>query len=98
MRDPHPRVNGAGVRILREKGLEVLEGVREREIRRQLGSWVINFHPHELVQRARSLEATMSPQALLQALVEIYAVDLALVERSLRTLDGTWLLKGTSGS
>lgn len=40
IRDPHPRVNGAGVRILREAGVEVCEGLRQQEIRAQLAEWL----------------------------------------------------------
>jgi diaminohydroxyphosphoribosylaminopyrimidine deaminase/5-amino-6-(5-phosphoribosylamino)uracil reductase len=55
MRDPHPRVDGEGARILRDAGIEVIEGVCEDEVRRQLGSWVLTYHPHEPIRRARSL-------------------------------------------
>jgi diaminohydroxyphosphoribosylaminopyrimidine deaminase/5-amino-6-(5-phosphoribosylamino)uracil reductase len=47
MRDPHPRVDGAGIAILAEGGIAVTEGVLEDEVRRQLGRWVLRFHPHE---------------------------------------------------
>ena len=45
MRDPHPRVNGAGTLILRNADVEVIEGVCEPEVRRQLGPWVLEQHP-----------------------------------------------------
>lgn len=47
LRDPHPRVDGAGVRILREGGVDVVEAVLEDDVRRQLGGWVLAHHPHE---------------------------------------------------
>jgi diaminohydroxyphosphoribosylaminopyrimidine deaminase/5-amino-6-(5-phosphoribosylamino)uracil reductase len=47
MRDPHPRVDGAGIALLAEGGISVTEGVCEAEVRRQLGPWVLRFHPHE---------------------------------------------------
>src|SRR5258708_16978036 len=39
MRDPHPRVDGAGTLILRDARGEVIEGGCEPEVRRQLGLW-----------------------------------------------------------
>lgn len=55
MRDPHPRVDGAGIAILRQAAVEVIEGVCESEVRRQLGRWVVAQHPHDLLRRARAL-------------------------------------------
>ncbi len=80
MRDPHPRVDGQGVKILRDAGLEVIESVCEPEVRRQLGVWVLRFHPHEPLRRARALSATLDREALVAALAEIYAVGAAQAE------------------
>jgi diaminohydroxyphosphoribosylaminopyrimidine deaminase/5-amino-6-(5-phosphoribosylamino)uracil reductase len=77
MRDPHPRVDGVGVRILEEAGIEVIEGVCEAEVRRQLGSWVFTHHPHEPLRRARALVASVGRAALAAQLAELYAVPLA---------------------
>jgi diaminohydroxyphosphoribosylaminopyrimidine deaminase/5-amino-6-(5-phosphoribosylamino)uracil reductase len=55
MRDPNPRVDGAGAGILRDAGVEVIEGVCEAEVRRQLGVWVLEHHPHEPLERAESI-------------------------------------------
>jgi diaminohydroxyphosphoribosylaminopyrimidine deaminase/5-amino-6-(5-phosphoribosylamino)uracil reductase len=60
MRDPHPRVDGEGARILRDAGTEVVEGVCEREVRRQLGTWVLAHHPHEPARRARELAKSLA--------------------------------------
>jgi diaminohydroxyphosphoribosylaminopyrimidine deaminase/5-amino-6-(5-phosphoribosylamino)uracil reductase len=76
MRDPHPRVDGEGARILREAGLEVIESVCEPDIRRQLGFWVLEQHPHEPLRRAASLPE----QQRVARLAEIYGVDRSLIE------------------
>ncbi len=71
MRDPHPRVDGQGIAILRAAGVEVIESVCEAEVRRQLGQWIILQHPHELLRRAQTL-----PEAdRLDRLCAIYGVD-----------------------
>jgi diaminohydroxyphosphoribosylaminopyrimidine deaminase/5-amino-6-(5-phosphoribosylamino)uracil reductase len=76
LRDPHPRVDGEGIVILRAAGVEVLEGVREAEVRRQLGPWIIEHHPHEPLRRARALS---EPQRL-GILAETYGVDRARIQ------------------
>ena len=76
MRDPHPRVDGQGIVILRKAGVQVIEGVCEAEVRRQLGLWILEHHPHEPVRRARAL-----PEAGRCArLAEIYGVARARIE------------------
>jgi diaminohydroxyphosphoribosylaminopyrimidine deaminase/5-amino-6-(5-phosphoribosylamino)uracil reductase len=76
MRDPHPRVNGAGAIILRNAQVEVIEGVCEPEVRRQLGPWVLEQHPHEPLRRAQALPE----QQRVARLAEIYGVDRCLIE------------------
>ncbi len=80
MRDPHPRVDGQGVRILRDGGIEVVEGVCEEEVRRQLGRWVLTFHPHEAVSRARALARTHAPDRVIELLALAYGVGVADTE------------------
>jgi diaminohydroxyphosphoribosylaminopyrimidine deaminase / 5-amino-6-(5-phosphoribosylamino)uracil reductase len=80
MRDPNPRVDGEGIRILRDGGVEVIESVCEETVCRQLGSWVLAFHPHEPLRRARGLPATMGLGELTETLAAVYAVDPGLVE------------------
>ena len=62
LRDPHPRVDGAGVRILFEGGVEVLEGVLADDVRRQLAPWILAHHPHE--PRAWSRASGLEGEAL----------------------------------
>jgi diaminohydroxyphosphoribosylaminopyrimidine deaminase / 5-amino-6-(5-phosphoribosylamino)uracil reductase len=76
MRDPHPRVNGAGTLILRHANVEVIEGVCETEVRRQLGLWVLEQHPHEPLLRAQTLP---EPERVAR-LAEIYGVDRGRIE------------------
>lgn len=77
MRDPNPKVDGEGVRILRDAGVEVIASVLEREVRRQLGSWVVRHHPHDVRRRAAALPTASNRASVLAA---IYAVDVALIE------------------
>ena len=46
LRDPDPRVDGAGARILRDAGIEVIEGVCAPEIGASLAPWVAAYHAH----------------------------------------------------
>jgi diaminohydroxyphosphoribosylaminopyrimidine deaminase/5-amino-6-(5-phosphoribosylamino)uracil reductase len=86
MRDPHPRVDGVGAQILRDAGIDVLESVCEAEVRRQLGTWVMKYHPHEPARRARALAATGTREALAQEIATIYGVSLAEAETVVRSL------------
>jgi len=89
MRDPNPRVDGEGARILRDAGVEVLEGVCEAEVRRQLGSWVLAYHPHEPLRRARAMASTMQRAELAAALASLYAIHAAAAARIVSALDAT---------
>jgi len=81
IRDPHPRVDGQGIAILHEAGVEVIEGVCEAEVRRQLGVWIIEHHPQEAVRRAQALPA----QERIDRMVEIYGVDRARIQALLES-------------
>jgi diaminohydroxyphosphoribosylaminopyrimidine deaminase / 5-amino-6-(5-phosphoribosylamino)uracil reductase len=76
MRDPHPRVDGEGIRILRAAGVVVTEGVCEAEVRRQLGLWVLDQHPADALRRAQGLP---QPERIAQ-LAEIYGVERPHIE------------------
>ena len=40
IRDPHPRVNGAGLLILRDAGIDIIEGCCAEDVRRYLEPWL----------------------------------------------------------
>jgi diaminohydroxyphosphoribosylaminopyrimidine deaminase/5-amino-6-(5-phosphoribosylamino)uracil reductase len=84
MRDPNPRVDGEGARLLRDAGIEVIESVCEELVRRQLGSWVLAQHPHEPLRRARAMPVTTTLREMTDALAAIYAVEAAAVEPTAR--------------
>ena len=88
MHDPNPRVDGEGTRILRDAGLEVIEGVCEREVRRQLGGWVFDYHPHEPRRRALQLLRTGAPLDVIAELTDLYAVDRSRAEAIVRSCEG----------
>ena len=43
IRDPHPKVNGEGIRILKEGGISVTEGIEEVAVRRSLKTWLKEY-------------------------------------------------------
>ena len=55
----------------------VIEGVCEAEVRRQLGGWVLTYHPHDVLRRAQALGLPGAECA--RALAEVYAVPAARV-------------------
>jgi diaminohydroxyphosphoribosylaminopyrimidine deaminase/5-amino-6-(5-phosphoribosylamino)uracil reductase len=86
IRDPNPRVDGAGIRILLEGGLEVIEGICENEIRRQLGGWMLTHHPHELARHARTLLGVCTAAEVTEQLADIYAISQSEAKTILATL------------
>jgi diaminohydroxyphosphoribosylaminopyrimidine deaminase/5-amino-6-(5-phosphoribosylamino)uracil reductase len=85
MRDPNPRVDGLGVRILEDAGVVVVESVCEKDVRRQLGAWVLSYHPHEPQRRARLLAENLGSHAVVAALMDIYGIDRARAESVVRS-------------
>ena len=43
IRDPHPKVNGEGIRILIEAGIKVTEGIEENAARLSLQEWLKGY-------------------------------------------------------
>ena len=44
IRDPHPKVNGAGIKILKEGGVKVKEGIEEQAVKSSLKEWLTNYY------------------------------------------------------
>jgi len=88
--DPNPRVDGAGLAILREAGIEVMPDVCADEITRQLAPWIFRFHPHEPLRRAATLRATQGDEAAALGIAAWYGIDaeraIELVQASARTI------------
>jgi diaminohydroxyphosphoribosylaminopyrimidine deaminase/5-amino-6-(5-phosphoribosylamino)uracil reductase len=74
--DPNPRVDGEGLRILRDAGVEVIMDVCAREITRQLAPWIFRFHPAEPLRRFHALHAkTASRDETIQLVCDHYGID-----------------------
>jgi diaminohydroxyphosphoribosylaminopyrimidine deaminase/5-amino-6-(5-phosphoribosylamino)uracil reductase len=81
--DPNPRVDGAGLAILRAAGIAVVSDVCADEITRQLAPWIFRFHPHEPQRRARALIASRGMDEARVALRDWYGIDDATVSELL---------------
>lgn len=76
IRDPNPRVDGAGNQILRDAGVEVIEGVCAAEVTRNLADWILAYYPDVPLRHARALsQAGSSRPALIPVLSDLYGVD-----------------------
>jgi diaminohydroxyphosphoribosylaminopyrimidine deaminase/5-amino-6-(5-phosphoribosylamino)uracil reductase len=87
--DPNPRVDGIGLRMLREGGVRVIEDVGAVAITHQLATWIFAQHPHEPLRRARALFLAngRSREPTVRQLIEHYAIDRASAEQVVARLD-----------
>ena len=82
IRDPHPRVDGVGARMVLEAGLVVVEGVCDDDVRRQLAGWIITHHPHEPERRLRAfLAGERSTTEAIEHAMHVYGVQRSEAER-----------------
>lgn len=81
IRDPNPRVDGLSVSMLREAGVEVLEGVCAHAITTQLAPWIFQYHPHEPLRRASALMLApgASREQTIRLLSEHYGLDASMI-------------------
>jgi diaminohydroxyphosphoribosylaminopyrimidine deaminase / 5-amino-6-(5-phosphoribosylamino)uracil reductase len=89
IRDPNPRVDGVGIRILKEGGMDVVEDVCAAEVTRQLAPWIFRHHPHEPLRRARAWLAEVGGEraALAQFLSAHYGLAAESIESILGQLE-----------
>jgi diaminohydroxyphosphoribosylaminopyrimidine deaminase/5-amino-6-(5-phosphoribosylamino)uracil reductase len=78
IRDPNPRVDGVGLQILRDGGVEVTEGIGAAEVRIQLGGWILAHHPHAILRDAAS-SRDLPPEELVALLAARYGVAEAAI-------------------
>ena len=43
IRDPHPKVNGEGIRLLKEAGITITEGIEADAARLSLAEWLKGY-------------------------------------------------------
>jgi diaminohydroxyphosphoribosylaminopyrimidine deaminase/5-amino-6-(5-phosphoribosylamino)uracil reductase len=82
IRDPNPRVDGLGVRSLRDAGVEVIEEICAREITLQLADWIFRHHTHEPLRRASAwmLQPGGTREDTIAKLSEYYGLPAGRVE------------------
>lgn len=89
--DPNPRVDGVGLRMLRDAQLEVIGDVCADDVTRQLSAWLFSHHPHEPLRRARALLSARgaTPNDVAQRLQSLYGIDRRAADALVATaLDG----------
>lgn len=88
--DPNPRVDGIGLQILRNAGVEVIEDVCAREIRHQLADWIFRHHAHEPLRRASALflELGGDRAEVARHIQALYGIDAAAASRLVAQLGG----------
>lgn len=78
IRDPNPRVDGVGIQILQNAGVQVAEGVAAAEVARQLGEWILRHHPHAIAREAAALAGLSRPELITKLAVRYGVEDSAI--------------------